>query len=76
MNTIQEEIQLHAAFKGALTSHHAIKAYWGNRCIAPCVLDLGTRWKLHTAQLENSQRKTASVIDKPHPGQSITSDEV
>jgi len=25
--------------------HHAMEAYWGSRCIAPCILDLGTRWK-------------------------------
>jgi hypothetical protein len=26
-----------------LTEHHAIKAYWGSRSIAPLILDLGTR---------------------------------
>jgi hypothetical protein len=28
-----------------LTEHHALKAYWGSGGIAPCILDLRTRWK-------------------------------
>jgi hypothetical protein len=28
-----------------LTEHHAMKAYWGSRSIAPCILDLGSRWR-------------------------------
>jgi hypothetical protein len=28
----------------SLTEHHAMKAYWGNKGIAPRMLDLGTRW--------------------------------
>jgi hypothetical protein len=28
-----------------LTEHHATKAYWGSGGIAPCILDLGTRWR-------------------------------
>jgi hypothetical protein len=28
-----------------LTKHHAMKAYWGRRGIAPRILDLGTRWR-------------------------------
>jgi len=27
------------------TEHHAMKTYWGSGGIAPCVLDLGTRWR-------------------------------
>jgi hypothetical protein len=29
----------------ALNKHQAMKAYWGSRCIAPRILDLGTRWR-------------------------------
>jgi hypothetical protein len=29
----------------ALTEHHAMKGIWGNRCIAPNILDLSTRWR-------------------------------
>jgi hypothetical protein len=28
-----------------LTEHYATKAYWGSGAIAPCILDLGTRWR-------------------------------
>jgi hypothetical protein len=28
-----------------LTEHHAMKAYWGSRGIAPRILDLGSRWR-------------------------------
>jgi hypothetical protein len=28
-----------------LTKHHTMKTYWGNRGIAPSILDLGTRWR-------------------------------
>jgi hypothetical protein len=28
-----------------LTKHHAMKTYWGSGCIAPLILDLGTRWR-------------------------------
>jgi hypothetical protein len=28
-----------------LTKHHAMKTYWGSGGIAPCILDLGTRWR-------------------------------
>jgi hypothetical protein len=28
-----------------LTDHHAMKAYCGNGCITPRILDLGTGWK-------------------------------
>jgi hypothetical protein len=28
-----------------LTKHHAVKTYWESGGIAPCFLDLGTRWK-------------------------------
>jgi hypothetical protein len=28
-----------------LTKHHAMKTYWGIEGIAPCILDLGTRWR-------------------------------
>jgi hypothetical protein len=28
-----------------LTKHHSMKAYWGSGGIAPCILDLGTRWR-------------------------------
>jgi len=28
-----------------LTEHHTMKAYWGSRGIASCILDLGTRWR-------------------------------
>jgi hypothetical protein len=27
------------------TDHHSMKAYWGRGCIAPCVRDLGIRWR-------------------------------
>jgi hypothetical protein len=27
-----------------LTKHHATKVYWGSRCIAPLILNLGARW--------------------------------
>jgi hypothetical protein len=27
------------------TEHHAMKAYWGSRGIAPRIIDLGTRWR-------------------------------
>jgi hypothetical protein len=27
------------------TEHQAMKAYWGSGCIAPRLLDLGTRWR-------------------------------
>jgi hypothetical protein len=29
----------------ALTTHHAMQAYWGSGGIAPCILNLGTRWR-------------------------------
>jgi hypothetical protein len=29
----------------AFTEHHAIKLYWGSGSTAPCVFDLGTRWR-------------------------------
>jgi hypothetical protein len=25
--------------------HHAMKTYWGSGGIAPCILDLSTRWR-------------------------------
>jgi hypothetical protein len=28
-----------------LTKHHAMKTYSGSGCIAPRILDLGTRWR-------------------------------
>jgi hypothetical protein len=28
-----------------LTKHNAMKTYWGSGCIAPRILDLGTRWR-------------------------------
>jgi hypothetical protein len=28
-----------------LAKHHAMKVYCGSGDIAPCILDLGTRWK-------------------------------
>jgi hypothetical protein len=28
-----------------LTEHHAMKAYWGSRSIAPIIFDLSTRWR-------------------------------
>jgi len=28
-----------------LNEHHAMKAYWGSVRIAPCILDLGIRWR-------------------------------
>jgi hypothetical protein len=28
-----------------LTKHHAMEAYWRSRGIAPCILDLGIRWR-------------------------------
>jgi hypothetical protein len=28
-----------------LTKHHAMKTYWGSGSIAPCILDLSTRWR-------------------------------
>jgi hypothetical protein len=28
-----------------LTDHHVMKAYWVSGCIAPRILDLGTRWR-------------------------------
>jgi len=28
-----------------LTKRNAMKTYWGKGCIAPCILDLGTRWR-------------------------------
>jgi hypothetical protein len=28
-----------------LSEHYATEAYWGSRGIAPCILDLGTRWR-------------------------------
>jgi hypothetical protein len=28
-----------------LTDHHAMKTYWGSECIAPRILDLGTKWR-------------------------------
>jgi hypothetical protein len=28
-----------------LTKNHAMKMYWGNGGIAPCILDLGIRWR-------------------------------
>jgi hypothetical protein len=28
-----------------LTKHHAMKAYLGSGCVAPCIPDLGTRWR-------------------------------
>jgi hypothetical protein len=28
-----------------LTKHHAMKTYWWSGGIAPCILDLGTRWR-------------------------------
>jgi hypothetical protein len=30
----------------SFADHHAMKAYWGSGGIAPCILDLGTRWRL------------------------------
>jgi hypothetical protein len=29
----------------SITKHHALKAYWASRGIAPRILDLGTRWR-------------------------------
>jgi hypothetical protein len=29
-----------------LSKHHAMKTYWGSGGIAPCILDLGTGWRL------------------------------
>jgi hypothetical protein len=29
----------------SLTDQHAMKAYWENGGIIPCILDLGTRWR-------------------------------
>jgi hypothetical protein len=29
----------------ALTEYYTMKAYWGSECTAPCILDLGTRWR-------------------------------
>jgi hypothetical protein len=34
-----------AKFSLCLTEHHSMKAYWGSGCIAPRILDLGTRWR-------------------------------
>jgi hypothetical protein len=28
-----------------LTKHHAMKTYWGSEGVAPCILDLDTRWR-------------------------------
>jgi hypothetical protein len=28
-----------------LTEYHAMKTYWGNRCIAPCILNIGASWR-------------------------------
>jgi len=28
-----------------LTEYHAMKTYWGNGGIFPCILNLGTRWR-------------------------------
>jgi hypothetical protein len=28
-----------------LTKHHAMKTYWGSGSIAPCIPDLGTKWR-------------------------------
>jgi hypothetical protein len=28
-----------------LTKHHTMNTYWGNGSIAPCILDLGIRWR-------------------------------
>jgi hypothetical protein len=27
------------------TEHHAMKAYWGNGGIEPCIPNLGTKWR-------------------------------
>jgi len=29
----------------SLTEYHAMKTYWGRGGIAPCILNLGTRWR-------------------------------
>jgi hypothetical protein len=28
-----------------LTEHNTMKAYWGSGGVAPCILDLSTRWR-------------------------------
>jgi len=28
-----------------LNEHHAMKAYWGNGSKAPCIVDIGIRWR-------------------------------
>jgi hypothetical protein len=38
-------IKLKVKFSLRLTKHHAMKTYWESGGIAPCVLDLGTRWR-------------------------------
>jgi hypothetical protein len=38
-------VKVHVKLSLRLTKHHATKTYWGSECVAPRVLDLGTRWK-------------------------------
>jgi hypothetical protein len=44
MNQI-EVIKVKVKLSPCLTKHHAMKTYWGSGDIAPCILDLGTRWR-------------------------------
>jgi hypothetical protein len=40
---VQVKVELSPCF--LLTEHHTMKVYWGSGGIAPCILDLGSRWR-------------------------------
>jgi hypothetical protein len=42
---IQKKVKVKVKSSLCLTKHHALKTYWGNRCIVLRILDLGTRWR-------------------------------
>jgi hypothetical protein len=41
---LNRESQVLISVSCSLTKHHCMKAYWGSADVAPCILDLGTRW--------------------------------
>jgi hypothetical protein len=41
-NSIKVEVKVNMSL---CFEHHAMKAYWGSGGTAPCILDLGTRWR-------------------------------
>jgi hypothetical protein len=42
---IFKDVKVKLSLYHFLNEHHAMEAYWGRRCIAPRILDLGARWR-------------------------------